>query len=136
MKNRWLFIAAISGFFCVAFGAFAAHVLEKTLSDIALTWIHKGLQYQMFHTLALVALGLFQIANNRQNPPACRATALNIIAGSWALGILCFSGSLYGLALGGSRFLIWITPVGGSLFLIGWFALIYLSMRERKSEDE
>lgn len=30
MKNKWLFIAALSGFFCIAFGAFAAHGLEKS----------------------------------------------------------------------------------------------------------
>ncbi|EJS90236.1 hypothetical protein AAUPMC_08347 [Pasteurella multocida subsp. multocida str. Anand1_cattle] len=35
MKNKWLFIAALSGFFCIAFGAFAAHGLEKNLTPKA-----------------------------------------------------------------------------------------------------
>ncbi|QIW16009.1 hypothetical protein A4G20_06515 [Pasteurellaceae bacterium RH1A] len=132
MKNRWLFLAALSGFFCVAFGAFTAHALEKSLSDVALTWIDKGLKYQFFHTLALLALGFFQLANNLQNPPACRAKAFNLIGGSWALGILLFSGSLYALALGASKIFVWTTPIGGTLFLVGWAALIFVSTRASK----
>ena len=90
MKNKFLAVAAFSGFFCIAFGAFASHALQKTLEPKALDWIATGLQYQMFHTLALFGLGLFQIANQSQNPPACRARAFNIIGGSWALGILLY----------------------------------------------
>lgn len=131
MRNKWLFLAALSGFFCVAFGAFSAHALEKTLSAQSLIWIDKGLKYQMFHTLALLALGLFQIADLPQNPPACRAKAFNIIGSAWALGILLFSGSLYALALGASRMLVWTTPIGGVSFLLGWAALIFISVRRR-----
>lgn len=132
MKNKFLFLAALSGFFCVAFGAFAAHGLSHVLDAVALEWIDKGIKYQMFHTIALMALGLFQLANNSQNPPACRAKAFNIIGGAWALGILCFSGSLYALALGASRALVWVTPIGGVSFLVGWAALSYIACRTRK----
>lgn len=133
MKNKFLLFSALSGFFCIAFGAFAAHGLEKVLDQKALAWIETGLQYQMFHTLALMALGLFQIANFSQNPPACRAKAFNIIGGCWGLGILLFSGSLYALALGASRIFVWTTPIGGTLFLVGWAALVYICVRSRKS---
>lgn len=132
MKNRWLFISALSGFFYVAFGAFAAHALESSLNEQALIWIEKGMKYQMFHTLALLGLGLFQIANNLQNPPACRAKAFNIIGVSWTLGILLFSGSLYLLALGVSS-IVWTVPIGGTLFLVGWSALIFISVKQRKN---
>lgn len=131
MKNKFLFFSAISGFFCVAFGAFTAHMLEKTLSSQALVWIDKGLKYQMFHTLALLALGLFQIVNNRQNPPACRAKAFNLIGGAWGGGILLFSGSLYALAFGASKMFVWTTPIGGVLFLVGWATLVFISVRSR-----
>lgn len=131
MKNKFLAMAAFSGFFCIAFGAFAAHGLEKMLEPKALAWIETGLKYQMFHTVALLALGLFQIANSVQNPPACRAKAFNIIGGSWALGILLFSGSLYALALGATKSIAWLTPIGGTSFLVGWAALCYISVRSR-----
>ncbi|MDE8034741.1 DUF423 domain-containing protein [Actinobacillus equuli subsp. equuli] len=133
MKNKFILFAAISGFFCIAFGAFASHGLAKTLDVKALSWIDTGIQYQMFHTLALLALGLFQLVNSAQNPPACRAKALNIIGGSWTLGILLFSGSLYALALFGQRLFVWSTPLGGVFFMIGWAALIFVSLRAKKT---
>lgn len=133
MKNKFVLWSALSGFFCIAFGAFAAHGLQASLDAKALAWIDTGLKYQMFHTLALLALGLFQLANLPQNPPACRAKAFNIIGGSWLLGIIGFSGSLYALALGASKALVWLTPIGGILFLVGWAALIFISSRSRKA---
>lgn len=135
MKNKFVAFSALSGFFCVAFGAFASHALSKSLTPQAVAWIDTGLKYQMLHTLALLALGLFQIANFSQNPPACREKAFNIIGGSWALGILCFSGSLYQLALTGERFVVWITPIGGILFLVGWAALVFISLRTRGNNE-
>ena len=132
MKNKFLAFSAFSGFFCIALGAFAAHGLQNVLEPKELAWIQTGIQYQVFHTLALLALGLFQIANQVQNPPACRAKAFNIIGGSWVLGILLFSGSLYSLAFTGVKGLAWSTPIGGIFFMIGWAALFYISVRTRK----
>lgn len=42
MKNKWLFIAGLSGFLCVAIGAFAAHGLSKVLEPKELAWIETG----------------------------------------------------------------------------------------------
>ena len=122
MKNKWLFIAALSGFFCVALGAFAAHGLSHILDEKALAWIDTGLKYQIFHTLAvlMIALSLWHEAKFAQ---------LAMLA--WSLGILLFSGSLYALAFGAGKFLVWITPVGGTLFLIGWLCLAYGSFKSK-----
>ncbi|MEG9482253.1 DUF423 domain-containing protein [Mannheimia sp. HC-2023] len=128
MKNKFLTIAALSGLFTVAFGAFASHGLSQHLEPKALGWIETGIKYQMFHTIAILALGLFQISNFSQNPPACRAKALNIIGGSWALGILLFSGNLYLRALD-VQTIHWLTPIGGLCFMLGWVVLIYVSVR-------
>ena len=121
MKNKWLLIAALSGFLCVAIGAFAAHGLSHVLDEKALAWIDTGLKYQIFHTLAvlMIALSLWHEAKFTQL--AMRA---------WSLGILLFSGSLYALAFGAGKFLVWITPVGGTLFLIGWLCLAYGSLKK------
>ena len=122
MKNKWLFIAALSGFFCVALGAFAAHALGYVLDEKALAWIDTGLKYQIFHTLAVlvIALSLWHEAK------FARVAML-----AWSLGILLFSGSLYALAFGAGKFLVWITPVGGTLFLIGWLCLAYGSFKSK-----
>ncbi|HDL1730112.1 TPA: DUF423 domain-containing protein, partial [Mannheimia haemolytica] len=77
----------------------------------------------------ILALGLFQIANFGQNPPVCRAKAFNIIGSNWALGILLFSGNLYLLALNVPT-IHWLTPIGGLCFMLGWIALIYISVRK------
>ena len=122
MKNKWLLIAALSGFFCVALGAFAAHGLSHVLDEKALAWIDTGLKYQIFHTLAvlMIALSLWHEA---------KFARLAMLA--WSLGILLFSGSLYALAFGAGKFLVWITPVGGTLFLIGWLCLAYGSFKSK-----
>ncbi|MCQ9124557.1 DUF423 domain-containing protein [Rodentibacter caecimuris] len=122
MKNKWLFIAALSGFFSVALGAFAAHGLTHILDNKALAWIDTGLKYQLFHTLAMLAVGLSTWCNNK---------FANFAAMAWAFGILLFSGSLYALAFGLGKPVVWLTPIGGSLFLIGWFSLAYGSFKSK-----
>lgn len=127
MKNTWLLIAAVSGFLCVTIGAFAAHGLSQVLDAKALAWIDTGVKYQMFHTLAILGVGIAQLcreqlANNK---------FLNFTAGAWTFGILLFSGSLYALALGASKFMVWLTPIGGTLFLIGWISLAYSSFKNK-----
>ena len=126
MKNKWLFIAALSGFLCVMIGAFAAHGLSKVLEPKELAWIETGVKYQMFHTLAIMGIGIAQLC--RESLVANKMA--NVAAGSWALGVLLFSGSLYALALGAGKFLAWVTPIGGTLFLIGWLCLAYGSLKK------
>jgi len=58
MKRLFLLIGAINGFIAVALGAFGAHGLEETVSEEAISIWEKAVQYQMFHTFALVAVGL------------------------------------------------------------------------------
>ena len=126
MKNKWLLIAALSGFLCVTIGAFAAHGLSQVLDPKALAWIETGVKYQMFHTLAIMGIGIAQLC--RESLVANKMA--NVAAGSWVLGVLLFSGSLYALALGAGQFLVWVTPIGGTLFLIGWLCLSYGSLKK------
>ena len=121
MKNKWLFIAGLSGFLCVAIGAFAAHGLSKVLESKELAWIETGVKYQMFHTIAILAIGILQLCREA----LVANKIVNLAAGTWAYGSLLFSGSLYALALGAGKFLVWVTPIGGTLFLIGWLCLAY-----------
>lgn len=55
MTSRFMLIfAAISGFIFVALGAFGAHVLSQSLGAAEMASIHTGLEYQAFHTLAIL----------------------------------------------------------------------------------
>ena len=106
-------IAAVSGFLTVALGAFGAHGLKALLTEYNTVDIwNKAVLYQMFHTLALLAL-------------AFRPTVNTGAAIGFLIGICVFSGSLYGLALTNLRWLGAITPLGGLAFLTGWILLLW-----------
>lgn len=111
----------MSGLLSVAAGAFGAHALRPRIAPELLAVFETGARYQMFHALALLAVGLLF---------AARPSALLAGAG-WAMlaGIVLFSGSLFALALSGVRGLGAVTPVGGVAFLVGWALLAAASLR-------
>ncbi len=114
--HKWLlFSGLLMGFLAVALGAFGAHALKKTLSSDMLAIFEVGARYQMYHALAIcLAVWLSTLI-----PGALPPLAGWLFVG----GILIFSGSLYLLALTGVRALGAVTPIGGALFLLGWFCL-------------
>ena len=103
----------------VALGAFGAHGLGDMLDSAERGWWQTAVQYQMWHALALVALGLAR---------------LRVRAAGWlfAAGILLFSGSLYLMALTGMRALGMVTPAGGLLLIAGWASLGWSAIRGRE----
>ncbi|AGA33780.1 protein of unknown function DUF423 [Thioalkalivibrio nitratireducens DSM 14787] len=106
----------------VGLGAFGAHGLEARLSERALATWQTAVQYQFIHALALVLIaGLW----SRIDPGWGIAAALALLA-----GIVFFSGSLYGLALGAPRTLGAVAPIGGTLFILGWIALAIAALRQ------
>ena len=112
----WLTLGAVNGFFSVALGAFAAHGLKGRLSEQMLGVFDKGVDYQGFHALALLAIGLLLLFRPGSRP-------LSWAAALFLAGILLFSGSLYLLALSGDRGWGVVTPFGGTAFLLGWVML-------------
>ncbi len=128
MKN-YLFLAAISGFSCVALGAFGAHGLKNILSADMLSVYKTAVDYHMWHTLALTLIAwLF-----RQHP---EARHLEWSALSMLTGIVLFSGSLYLLAITEMKSLGMITPFGGVAFLSGWLLLAIHAFQSEKNRPE
>ena len=115
MLRSFLMLAAFFGFTGVGLGAFAAHGLKSRLSDDYLAVFHTGVTYQLFHTLALLAVALLAV-----HLPGRLMLWAGIL---FALGIVLFSGSLYALTLSGVAQLGIITPFGGLAFLLGWLCL-------------
>lgn len=110
--QSFVLLGALNGFCAVALGAFGAHGLEGVLApDLLRAW-NKAVDYQQFHALGLVLIGLLL---HREDRRPWR------LAG-WCLlfGIIFFSGSLYLLALSGIRPIGAVTPFGGVAFLLGW----------------
>jgi uncharacterized membrane protein YgdD (TMEM256/DUF423 family) len=119
--NVWLLIAAINGALAVACGAFAAHGLEGRIDARALSVFETGARYHMYHALAM---GLAAFAARGAAAGPARAAAMFFLA-----GIVLFSGSLYLLALTGTRALGVVTPFGGVAFLIGWGTLAFAATK-------
>ncbi|WP_416138750.1 DUF423 domain-containing protein [Halomonas sp. HK25] len=119
-KGWWLG-AALSGAVVVMAGAFGAHALEGQLAPRLATAFETGVRYQAWHTLALLAV----LASRVTTPLAGQRLTM----GLWAAGMLCFSGSLYAMALTGLGGLGMITPFGGMLLIAGWLALAFCVIR-------
>ena len=106
---------AVLGALGVMLGAFGAHALKASLAPEKLAIFEVGVRYQLIHALALLAVGLAL----RQTDGALVRAAGPLFLG----GVILFSGSLYGLALGGPAWLGPVTPLGGLLLIGGWIVL-------------
>jgi uncharacterized membrane protein YgdD (TMEM256/DUF423 family) len=111
LMRLWMVFAAVLGFLCVALGAFAAHGLADPQAQ---GWMRTGAEYGFVHVLASLAC----VSLIRAGAPGARITPRLFLP-----GVVIFSGTLAGLALGGPRWLGAITPIGGVLFLAGWGTL-------------
>ena len=111
----WIILGSISGFLSVSIGSFGAHGLKSDLGEDLLAIFETAARYQMYHSLAIIFLGL--IMNSFQSPLFDWSGWLFI------LGTLLFSGSLYLLVLTGIKTFGAITPIGGICLLAGWVFL-------------
>jgi uncharacterized membrane protein YgdD (TMEM256/DUF423 family) len=120
MGRTFIVAAAVAGLVGVALGAFGAHGLRNRLTPDMLAVFETGVRYQMYHALALLAVGVLMD----------RLTGWPLPAAGWLFlgGIVLFSGSLYLLALTGVTWLGAITPLGGLAFLAGWICLAIAAM--------
>lgn len=115
--------AGISGGLGVALGAFGAHGLRGKVEERLLETFQTAVQYQMIHALALLIVATMMLQSGRN-------LTLDIAAGAFVVGILLFSGSLYGLVLTDMRWLGPVTPLGGLCFIAGWAALVAAGLQQ------
>ncbi|WP_277586895.1 DUF423 domain-containing protein [Psychrobacillus antarcticus] len=120
----FIIAGAINGLLSVALGAFGAHLLEGKVADKYLATWGTAVQYQMFHALALIAIGIL-MSSKILGP----VSSLNTAGYLLLAGIVIFSGSLYVLSLTGISILGAITPIGGVAFLAGWVMLIVATVK-------
>ncbi len=123
-QNYLLIIASALAGLSVAIGAFAAHALKKVISVQALGWVDTAVQYQQFHSLAVLGVVLLWLQK-----PEWRG--LKFSAWSFIVGITLFSGSLYLMAATDVRALGMVTPLGGVAFLVGWTMLAVTVWRSK-----
>ena len=122
MIRIWLGIAGLAGVVSVIAGALAAHLADEPR---AAELLRTGAHYGMVHAAALVAV--IALAQGREPRRGSAALA----GGSFAVGIVLFSGSLFAVAAGAPRWFGWVTPFGGVALIVGWAALAILALRRR-----
>jgi uncharacterized membrane protein YgdD (TMEM256/DUF423 family) len=111
------FLASLS----VILGAFGAHALTDFVSPEDLNSAKTGINYQMFHSIAIFIAGM--IYRHYPNKKILWASYFFVI------GIILFSGSLYAIVLMKAAdvpinsVIAMLTPLGGISFVVGWLCI-------------
>jgi uncharacterized membrane protein YgdD (TMEM256/DUF423 family) len=99
----------------VAIGAAGTHVLEGRTDSDALDTLETAVRFQMYHALALIALGAVAAV--------WEARLVTVAGALLSIGTVIFCGSLYILALLGIGVFGAVAPIGGLSLMAGWGAL-------------
>ncbi len=121
MTPNWIFIGALLGAVAVIAGAFGAHGLASRLDAHSLALWETAARYLIYGAFALILVGLLG-----------RQGAVRGVAGAgWCLhaGCLIFSGTVAVLALGGPRWLGAVTPIGGTLLIVGFLLFAWAALK-------
>lgn len=122
--NRYLLITSIVGGVTIILGAFGAHALQEILDVNQLKSFETGVRYQMYHVLALFFVNTYGGFTEKNKI---------WISNLFILGIIMFSSSIFAISFGiEAKYLWFITPIGGLLFILGWFLMAILLMIKRK----
>jgi len=129
MNKKTLIAGSIFGLISIALGAFASHGLEKIITKDAIETFQVGVRYQMYHALLLLFIG---------STVKIRVYSKRWIFWLTVVGVVLFSGSIYGLAtneLTGFDFktIGFVTPIGGLLLIVSW-AIMLLDFLKLKEE--
>lgn len=108
----------------VVLGAFASHALKAYFSPEVLESFQTGIRYMMYHGLALLIFSQIPLARNP------------VIFRLFFWGVVLFSFSIFALCLGKltSFDLMWmgpVTPIGGSLLILGWTVLLWKAFKDK-----
>lgn len=128
MNKTILATGTALGIVTIILGAFAAHGLERVLSQDAINTFETGVRYQMYNALFFMLMGSLRGVNETLR--------------KWSfilafVGTIFFSGSIYLLATNiltsfDFRVIGLITPLGGTLMIIGWSLLLVGILKLKK----
>lgn len=131
MKKGVVITGAILILFSIILGAFGAHALKEILSIKSLQSFETGVRYQMYMGISILSLGF--------NYHRFRKRSFKLFFTLILSGTLLFSLSIYALAWADynmlfsfKRILGPITPLGGTLMIVGWSILIFQFLRPKE----
>ncbi|WP_369998403.1 DUF423 domain-containing protein [Winogradskyella sp.] len=127
MNKKIIITGAVFGVLGIILGAFAAHGLEKLVDAEAVKTFETGVRYQIYHAFFLLILGGTSFVNLKHK---------RIILYFVILGVIFFSGSIYGLATNelssfDFKTIAMVTPIGGLLLILGWIVMLIGIMRNK-----
>lgn len=104
-------------------GAFASHFLKTLLTEASLNSFETGVRYMMYQGLALLLVSVMKVEDKKW------------IFIFFFYGTILFSFSIFFLSLQPiiKIDLSWIgpiTPIGGTLLILGWFFLLIKSIKD------
>ncbi len=121
MNKTIVFAGVVLGFLSILFGAFGAHALENLITVEAIATFETGVRYQMYQAFFLMILGTRNGLAEKQTKIVFRLILV---------GTILFSFSIYLLAMNSLttidfKKIGFLTPIGGTLLLAGWFLFGY-----------
>lgn len=130
MNKNILIAASLLGVTSVILGAFGAHGLKELVSAESIQTFETGVRYQMYHAILLLFASSSSLVKEKNK---------KLIYYFVLLGIVFFSGSIYGLSTNelttfNFKTIGFITPIGGLLLILAWVTLIvnFLKMKPEK----
>jgi uncharacterized membrane protein YgdD (TMEM256/DUF423 family) len=124
MHRIFLALAGFFGATSIILGSLASHALKNKLTVSQLATFQLGVQYQMLHTIALLAIAIWLHYRHDK--------LIKLVGIFFCLGILLFSGTLYSVTCLGSTN-SGTAPIGGMAFILGWLLLIVVAMRRQQT---
>jgi uncharacterized membrane protein YgdD (TMEM256/DUF423 family) len=125
-KSFTLLTGTVLAGLAVALGAFGSHAWKAMLTQNGRTdTFETAVRYHMYHALALLLIGILMKSEGEKKA--------SIAAGLFLTRTILFSGSLYLLCLYPLPGIVYLTPIGGTLFIAGWIFLFLHFLNNKKT---
>lgn len=127
MNKTLLITGSVLGILGIILGAYAAHGLKEIVDANAVKSFETGVRYQMYQAFLLLILGGTSFVSKKTK----KAIYYLVI-----IGVIFFSGSIYGLATNtyssfNFKTIALITPVGGLLLIVSWVVMLIGIIRNK-----
>ena len=129
MQRVMLAAAGLMGALGIAAAAWAQHGLAGAGSAEQVRFALIASRFAVVHAVALLAMSAVLRDGMGKSVRAC----LGVSAGCFFAGFVLFCGGLWFLAAGGSTAWAPAVPVGGTLFILGWLAILAAALVPRSA---
>jgi len=120
MRKLAFVTAAIYGMTAVILAALGSHLFHIERGSINYSLFNNAVIYQLLHAILILWMSSLKDAG----------FWIKSAIYSMLFGVLLFCGGLYLLVIYGKTSFSWVTPVGGSLLILGWLNLSILGFNQ------